>query len=81
MGRTKTTDRSRSLLWPIAGSIASDRSRPATLAHQWPDIKGIEEPVRAWAALRQASVEGRFEAFHASGLTDLIGRKKNSTCC
>ena len=29
------------------------------------DLKGIAGPVRAWAALRQASVEGRFEAFHA----------------
>ena len=38
------------------------------------EIKGIAGPVRAWAAVREASVEGRFEAFHASGLTDLIGR-------
>ena len=40
------------------------------------DLKGIAGPVRAWAALRQASVEGRFDAFHASGLTDLIGREE-----
>jgi class 3 adenylate cyclase len=39
------------------------------------DLKGISGPVRAWAALRPASVEGRFEAFHASGLTDLVGRE------
>ena len=26
------------------------------------DLKGIAGPVRAWAALRAASVEGRFEA-------------------
>jgi class 3 adenylate cyclase/tetratricopeptide (TPR) repeat protein len=38
------------------------------------ELKGIAGPVRAWAALRPASVEGHFEAFHASGLTDLIGR-------
>jgi class 3 adenylate cyclase len=38
------------------------------------DLKGIAGPVRAFAALRPASVEGRFEALHASGLTDLIGR-------
>ena len=31
------------------------------------DLKGIAGPVRAWAALRPASVESRFEAFHASG--------------
>ena len=29
------------------------------------DLKGIAGPVRAWAALRPASVESRFEAFHA----------------
>ena len=40
------------------------------------DLKGIAGPVRAWAALRPASVEGRFEAFHASGLTDLVGREE-----
>ena len=40
------------------------------------DLKGIAGPVRAWVALRQASVEGRLDAFHASGLTDLIGREE-----
>src|SRR3984957_19466511 len=40
------------------------------------DLKGIAGPVRAWAALRQASVEGRFEAMHATGLTDLVGREE-----
>jgi class 3 adenylate cyclase len=40
------------------------------------DLKGIAGSVRAWAALRQASVEGRFDAFHASGLTDLVGREE-----
>jgi predicted ATPase/class 3 adenylate cyclase len=40
------------------------------------DPKGIAGPVRAWAALRQASVEDRFEAFHASGLTELVGREE-----
>jgi class 3 adenylate cyclase/predicted ATPase len=40
------------------------------------ELKGISEPVRAWAALRPASVEGRFEAMHASGLTDLVGREE-----
>jgi predicted ATPase len=32
--------------------------------------------VRAWAALRPASVESRFEALHASGLTELVGREE-----
>ena len=40
------------------------------------DLKGIAGPVRAFAALRPASVEGRFEAMHASGLTDLVGREE-----
>jgi class 3 adenylate cyclase/predicted ATPase len=40
------------------------------------DIKGIAKPVRAWAVLRPSSVESRFEALHASGLTDLVGREE-----
>ncbi len=40
------------------------------------NLKGIDEPVRAWAALRPSSAESRFEAFHASGLTDLVGRQE-----
>jgi class 3 adenylate cyclase len=40
------------------------------------ELKGIAGSVRAWVALRQASVEGRFEAFHASGLTELVGREE-----
>jgi predicted ATPase/class 3 adenylate cyclase len=38
------------------------------------ELKGITGPVRAFAALRPSTVEGRFEAMHASELTDLIGR-------
>ena len=40
------------------------------------DLKGIAGPVRAWTALRQGSVESRFEAMHATGLTDLVGREE-----
>ena len=40
------------------------------------DLKGISGPVRAWAALRASSVEGRFDALHASGLTELVGREE-----
>ena len=40
------------------------------------DLKGIAGPVRAWAPLRASSAEGRFEALHASGLTDLVGREE-----
>jgi class 3 adenylate cyclase len=40
------------------------------------NLKGIEGPVRAWAALRPSSIESRFEAFHTSGLTQLVGREE-----
>ena len=40
------------------------------------DLKGIAGPVRAWAALRPASVESRFDALHASGFTELVGREE-----
>jgi class 3 adenylate cyclase len=40
------------------------------------DLKGLERLVRAWAALRPSSVESRFEALHASGLTELVGREE-----
>jgi class 3 adenylate cyclase/predicted ATPase len=40
------------------------------------DLKGILGPVRAWAALRPASVESRFDALHATGLTELVGREE-----
>ena len=40
------------------------------------DLKGVAGPVRAWAALRPSAVESRFEALHASGLTELVGREE-----
>src|SRR5262249_25600695 len=40
------------------------------------DLKGIAGPVGAWAALRPSSVESRFEALRASGLTDFVGREE-----
>ena len=40
------------------------------------EVKGIAEPVRAWAALRARSVESRFEALHVTGLTALVGREE-----
>jgi tetratricopeptide (TPR) repeat protein len=40
------------------------------------ELKGIGGPVGAWAVLRPASVESRFEALHASGLTELVGREE-----
>ena len=40
------------------------------------DLKGIGGRVRAWEALRPASIESRFEARHASGMTALVGREE-----
>ena len=40
------------------------------------DIKGLGDRVRTWAALRPSSVESRFDALHASGLTELVGREE-----
>jgi class 3 adenylate cyclase/tetratricopeptide (TPR) repeat protein len=40
------------------------------------DLKGIAGPVRSWMALRASRVESRFEALHASGLTELVGREE-----
>jgi AAA ATPase domain/Adenylate and Guanylate cyclase catalytic domain len=40
------------------------------------ELKGILGVVRAWTALRAASVESRFDALHASGLTELVGREE-----
>jgi class 3 adenylate cyclase/predicted ATPase len=38
------------------------------------DLRGIGQRVRAWAVLRASSVQSRFEALHATGLTALVGR-------
>jgi class 3 adenylate cyclase/predicted ATPase len=40
------------------------------------ELKGIAGPVRALAVLRASSVESRFEAMHAGGLTELVGREE-----
>jgi class 3 adenylate cyclase len=40
------------------------------------DLKGIAEPMRAWAVLRLSAVESRFEALHAGALTALVGREE-----
>jgi class 3 adenylate cyclase/predicted ATPase len=42
------------------------------------ELKGIAGAVRAWAALRPATVEGRFEAFHRDDLTVFVGRDEES---
>jgi class 3 adenylate cyclase len=42
------------------------------------DLKGITGPVRAHVAVRPASVESRFEALHASGMTALVGREEET---
>jgi class 3 adenylate cyclase/predicted ATPase len=40
------------------------------------DLKGISGPVQTWAALRPSLAEGRFEALHAGGVTELVGREE-----
>ena len=40
------------------------------------NLRGISGVVAAWAALRPASVESRFDAFHTSGLSELVGREE-----
>src|SRR5262245_24138858 len=40
------------------------------------ELKGIDEPVQAWAALRASSVESRFEALRAPGLIPLVDREE-----
>jgi class 3 adenylate cyclase len=42
------------------------------------DLKGIAASARAWAVLRARSVESRFEAMHATGLTALVGREEET---
>ena len=40
------------------------------------DFTGVADPVHAWRALRPSPAAGRFEAFHATGLTALVGREE-----
>ena len=59
--------------------MARESSSAACLSLQYlgsQELKGIAGPVRGWAALRPGSVEGRFEAMHSSGLTELVGREE-----
>jgi class 3 adenylate cyclase len=37
------------------------------------ELKGVTGGIRVWAALRPAPIESRFDALHASGLTELFG--------
>ena len=57
---------------PHAGCLAIG-SVSATLACT--KFKGIAEPIAAWAVDGVSASESRFEAVHAAGLTDLIGRE------
>jgi class 3 adenylate cyclase len=45
------------------------------------EVKGIAGPVRAWAALRTSSAEGRFEAFTRAALPTSSDEKKRPNCC
>jgi hypothetical protein len=37
-------------------------------------LKGFAAPVQAYQVVRPSSVESRFEAFHSTALTPLVGR-------
>ena len=53
--------------------LLGDRFRLRDLGlHQ---LKGISEPVAAWAVDGMSVSESRFDAVHAAGLTDFIGRE------
>ena len=39
------------------------------------EVKGIAEPIAAWAVEGVSNSESRFEAVHVAGVTDLIGRE------
>jgi len=39
-------------------------------------LKGLERPIGVWQAIRRASLENRFEAFHNGSLAELISRKE-----
>ncbi len=43
-----------------------------------PDLKGISEPIQAFAALRPTGAESRFEAFHTGSLSSFVGREEES---
>ena len=40
------------------------------------DLRGFAEPAPAWAALRERSVESRFDALRTTSLTTLVGREE-----
>jgi len=39
-------------------------------------LRGFAEPIRAWRVIGPSGVESRFEAFHTTGLTPLVGREE-----
>jgi class 3 adenylate cyclase/predicted ATPase len=41
-------------------------------------LKGLTGSARAWKVLRASSIESRFEALHAMGLTPLVGREEEA---
>ena len=59
--------KARESSWAICSTLRTSAQRTS---------RASRGPVRAWAALRPASVESRFEALHASGLTALVGREE-----
>ena len=61
----------------VAASNASTARGSVPIAWPWPARgQGIHEPVAAWTAEGVSASESRFEAVHATDLTDLIGRER-----
>ncbi len=53
----------------IGAMFALDELPPLTL-------KGIAEPQRAWRVVGERRVEGRFDAMHAGGMVQMVGREQ-----
>ncbi|MDM0046261.1 AAA family ATPase [Variovorax dokdonensis] len=69
-------------LAPSGCLVISDRTRELTQGrfefrdHGLHDIKGFDEPVRAWQVVRGAVAESRFHALRDRGMTPFIGREE-----
>ena len=80
VGETHPAARLRSIANPNVSSLPKTHvnfsaiCRFARPRHAEP--KGVAKSMRVFAVLRPSSVEGRFEALHGTGLTELVGREE-----
>ncbi len=56
--------------------LLGDRFRLGDLGGR--SVKGLADPIEAWAALGVSASESRFEAAHSARLTQLVGREKET---